>query len=90
MHTNATQTQPDVSVPGLLSSSSQPAPRVHVSSLDASWKTTNGLSAVWMQGAGQSPRAQPQKWLFVAAGKAATFPDIKSSGILFLTSFSVC
>lgn len=57
------------------------------------------MSALWMQAgkqqtASQRPgcwsrtvtRARPQKRLFVAAGNAATFPNIKSPGILFLTS----
>lgn len=31
-------------------------------------------------------RASAQKWPFVVAGNAAMFPEIKSAGILFLTS----
>lgn len=57
------------------------------------------MSALWMQAGKQQTASQrsgcwsrtvtrprPQKWLFVAAGNAATFPNIKSPGILFLTS----
>lgn len=82
IHTNAThtgkQTQPDVYAPGLLSSSSKLAPRVHVSSLDASWKTTNSLSAIWMQRAGQSPRLGLRSGSLLQLGAQPCFLTLNS------------
>lgn len=46
-------------------------------------QTASQRSGCWGRTVTQAP---PHKWLFVAAGNAATFPNIKSPGILLLRS----
>lgn len=56
------------------------------SSLDASWKTTNSLSVVWMLIACTQTLKRP----FVAAGNVATIPDIKIDWNPLFNKFVVC